>query len=136
MRYTFCFSFDKGQMYKKYNLEDFIESIYQFFHEVGRMEEQTDFSPCSIRDRQRIILLKQINMGKQLHTSVCIPSSLLPLDLAQKTFTNLARCSKCFVISVARIISMMLCRSVLYVSRSRFLNMFTRSSSTGDLKRR
>lgn len=55
-------------------------------------------------------------------------SMLCWLLLTEKTFTNFAKCSKCFVISVARIISTIFCRTTLYVSLSKFLNMFTLSS--------
>lgn len=56
------------------------------------------------------------------------PLSKLIDVLVQKTLTNLAKCSKCLVISVARIISITLCLASLYVSLSKFLKMFTRSS--------
>lgn len=45
-----------------------------------------------------------------------------------KTLTNFAKCSKCRVISVAKIISMIIERTNLYVSRSKFLKILILSS--------
>lgn len=45
-----------------------------------------------------------------------------------KTLTNLAKCSKCRVISVAKIISIITDRTNLYVSRSKFLKILILSS--------
>lgn len=47
-----------------------------------------------------------------------------------KTLTNLAKCSKCRVISVARIMSMITDLADLYSSRSRFLKMLIFSSDS------
>ena len=51
-----------------------------------------------------------------------------------KTFTNLVKCSKCFVISVARIMSMTEWRTSLNVSWSMFLKMLTEGSDSVSLK--
>lgn len=45
-------------------------------------------------------------------------------DFWEKTWRNFDKCSKCFVISVAKTISIIECRTSLYVSLSKFLNMF------------
>lgn len=58
--------------------------------------------------------------------SVCASSSFSP----PKTLTNLAKCSKCRVISVANIMSIITERTNLYVSRSKFLKILTFSSFT------
>lgn len=66
------------------------------------------------------MFIYKMEILNNFNTKIKIYTSSPALIFALQTFMNFARCSKCFVISVARIMSMTFCRNSLYASVSRF----------------
>lgn len=79
---------------------------------------RTDISAVSEKGFRKghsyaIFISRQMNVTTACN--ICFTSDCPSVDpaLLLHTFTNFARCSKCFVISVAKIISMTFCRIIL-----------------------
>lgn len=87
---------------------------YIFFFQRNLAFNKTEESTES-----KIIVMAVIIRVTARLTNPSIGQSSSVVDGLLQTLTNLAKCSKCFVISVASIMSMTFCLTTLYVSFSR-----------------